>query len=387
MQHTNRFRSGRFRSLLLATALASSLSLVAASNVLAQDPAPLTEDGVITGTMNIDFATRTNLDTSGDLKEGSAAIGAKDTYKFTLAVAKTTEFSGEIARKPKLYSRLISSTKQPGSLYYNINISVLNPANLSQKKTVGKWVGEVPLDAATGTYDLAGGSKIDPPSPLRIDIDAAGSAQAFKDPFAGKFVGKAEKKESLGSKIYERVVNGKKTTITVKRSDPMKFQGVELAKGPVSLYPRTIVNGALDYDYETYNYLTDGITLTYTVGGKEVTDKITGSIKWIEDPNYKTNGKGYYDFNLRFNEEKNKPAQTEGAAFAADSDEAAFFSVDTSIPTLTGKIEYVDSFVPGSDTVQASKVTYALNANKLTKQQIVNFFKLWLIAVGPTNDD
>jgi hypothetical protein len=35
----------------------------------------------------------------------------------------------------------------------------------------------------------------------------------------------------------------------------------------------------------------------------------------------------------------------------------------------------------------ASKVTYALNANKLTKQQIMAFFKLWLIAVGPTNDE
>ena len=35
----------------------------------------------------------------------------------------------------------------------------------------------------------------------------------------------------------------------------------------------------------------------------------------------------------------------------------------------------------------SSKVTYALDANKLTKQQIMNFFKLWLICVGPTNDE
>ena len=32
-------------------------------------------------------------------------------------------------------------------------------------------------------------------------------------------------------------------------------------------------------------------------------------------------------------------------------------------------------------------MTYKLNANKLTKQQIVNFFKLWVVAIGPTNDD
>lgn len=382
MQHTN-----RFRSLLLATALASSLSITAGS-ALAQET--LTEDGVITGTMQIEFGTRTTPDTSGELKEGSPAVGAKDTYKFALNVAKTTEFSGTITRQPKLYSRLIGRTKQDGRLYYDVNIAVINPKDASQKKTVGKWVGEVPLDAATGTYDLAGGAKLENPSPLRIAIDAIGQAQAFTDPFAGKFVGKAEKKESLGSKIYKRVVNGKETTITVKRSDPMKFQGIELAKGPVSSYPRTVVNGSLDYDYETSNYLTDGITMTYTVGGKEITDKITGSIKWVEDANYSTNGQGYYEFNLRFNEEKHKAPQTEGAAFEASDDEAAFFSVDTSIPTLTGKIEYVDTFVPGGGeekVVQSSKVTYSLNANKLTKQQVVNFFKLWLIAVGPTNDD
>jgi hypothetical protein len=29
----------------------------------------------------------------------------------------------------------------------------------------------------------------------------------------------------------------------------------------------------------------------------------------------------------------------------------------------------------------------ALHANKLTKQQIMAFFKLWLICVGPTNDE
>ena len=38
-------------------------------------------------------------------------------------------------------------------------------------------------------------------------------------------------------------------------------------------------------------------------------------------------------------------------------------------------------------TVTASKITYNLNANKLTKQQVMNFFKLWIVSVGPTNDE
>lgn len=372
-------------AMTLAMILAAAPLAEAQPAAQAAAPAEITENGVITGTMNIDFGSRTSLDTSGDLKKGSAAIGAKDKYNFQIQVAKTTEYAGEITRQPKLFSSILGRTKQDGRLYYNVNLAVMNPSDLKQKKTIGKWVGEVPLDPASGTYDLAGGKANE--SPLRIAIDAIGQGQAFTDPFAGKLVGKTEKKEALGSRLYKRVVGGKEVTVTVKRADPMKFQGIELAKGPASIYPRTMVNGSLDYDYETSNYLTEGITFTYSVDGKEYTDKVTGSIKWVEDAQYKTNGRGAYEFNLRFNEDKNKPAQGEGAAFAGQSAEDAFFTVDNSLPSLTGKIDYVDAFIPGEETVSASKITYNLNANKLTKQQIVNFAKLWLVCVGPTNDD
>ncbi|HEY0009438.1 MAG TPA: hypothetical protein VGB55_11990, partial [Tepidisphaeraceae bacterium] len=324
----------------------------------------LTEQGVITGTMDIAFATRTSPDRSGNLKEGSPAAGVKDTYKFQLNVAKTTEFAGEITRQPKLFSSVLGRTMQEGMLYYNVNISVLNPKEMTQKRAVGKWVGEVPLDPANGSYDLSGGKATN--SPLRIAIDAIGQAQSFTDQFAGRLIGKSEKKEGLGSRIYSRVVGGKEVKVTVQRADPMTFQGIELAKGPATIYPRARVNGRLDFDYETSNYLTDDITFAYSADGKEMSDKVTGSIKWVEDPNYNSNGKGYYEFNLRFNEEKNKPAQTEAAAFEGQGAEDAFFAVDNALPALTGRIEYVDTFVPGTDTVSASKVTYNLNANKLT---------------------
>ena len=114
---------------------------------------------------------------------------------------------------------------------------------------------------------------------------------------------------------------------------------------------------------------------------------VTGTIKWIEDPDRATNGKGHYDFNLRFNEEKNKTASSESAAFANMSQEDAFFAVDNSIPCLTGKVEYVDTFISGGTTPSMSKVVYHLDANKLNKQQIVNFYKLWMVCVGPTNDE
>jgi len=359
------------------------MALLASPQASAQET--LTEEGVIGGTMQIEFTTRTTPDTSGDLKEGSPAIGAKDKYAVQLVVAKTIEFTGVVTRQPKLFSSILGRSKQDGRLYYDLNLSVLNPKDLKQKKQVGKWVGEVPVDPKTGAYELAGGKENE--SPLRIAIDAIGQAQAFSDTFAGKLIGKAEKKETLASRTYKRLVGGKSVELVVTRSDPMSFQGIELAKGPASVYPRAIVNGQLDFDYETSNWLTDGIRFKYNLNGVESEDIVTGSIKWVEESDYSTSGKGYYDFNLRFNEEKNRPAQGEEAAFKDLSGEDAFFAVDNAMPALTGRIEYVDSFVPGTDTVSTSKVTYKLNANKLTKQQIVNFAKLWLISVGPTNDD
>jgi len=395
----------RSSSPLLALALAQVL-LVGPSLALAQPdpaapatPAPaataapdaggaqqqMTADNVINGQMTIDFKTRTNLDSSGDLKAGSPAMGAEDTYKFSFNVAETTDFNGEVRRRPKLYSSILGRNKQDAQLFYNIDLSVRNPRDPNQRRSVGKWVGTVPMDVQSGKYDLAGGQATG--SPLRIDVSAVGRAAAFKDNFAGYLVGKAEKKEGLGSRVYNRVVGGKTVSVTVQKSDPMSFEGIQLAKGPAEIYPRATVNGRLDYDYETGNYYADNIKMRYTVDGRDVEDTITGTIKWVEDPDRASNGKGYYDFNLRFNEDRNKVASTEGNAFERMSDEDAFFAVDNTLPTLTGRIEYVDTFIPGGTTPSMSKVIYKLNANKLTKQQVVNFFKLWMIAIGPTNDE
>jgi hypothetical protein len=368
----------------LSLPLLVSLALASPGSVRAQEP--LTKEGVIAGTMDIEFGTRAKLDTSGDLVKGSPALGAKDTYKLDLVVAETTQFEGTISRQPNLYSSVLKRRKQDAQLVYSINLLLMNPKDLKQKKPVGKWVGTVPIDGDTGAFDLSKG--VDKESPLRIAVDTAGAATGFTENFAGKLVGKAEKKEGLASYTFNRVVGGRNVKIEVKKSDPMRFDGLTLAKGPVATYPKTTVSGRLDYDYETGNWYTDGITFKYALDGKDITDVVTGSIKWVEDKDRATNGKGFYDFNLRFNESKEKKAGGEDDAFKKMSDEEAFFAVDNSVPSLTGRISYQDT-MGGADgkAVVASKVTYALNANKLTKQQVVNFFKLWLVAIGPTNDE
>lgn len=375
---------GWFKSFVMPAA--AGMIAFAGTTAVAQEAkdTTITAENVIAGTMDIDFGTRTNMDTSGDLKPNSPALGAKDTYKFTLKVAETTEFSGTVTRQPNLYSKIIASRKQDALISYSIDLAVLNPRDLKQKKVVGKWVGTMPIDTASGAYNLAGGSAKE--SPLRINVDAVGRAPAFVDRFAGKLMGKAEKKENLAQYTFKRVVGNKTATIVVKKSDPMRFEGVVLAKGPAETYPSTTVNGRLDYDYETGNWFTDGIRFSYNIDGVDVTDVVTGSIKWVEDADRKANGKGYYEFNLRFNESKYKKEGGEAAAFEKMSDEDAFFAVDNTVPCLTGRISYVDT-MSGSDLPSSSKVTFALNANKLNKQQIMAFFKMWMIAIGPTNDE
>jgi hypothetical protein len=369
---------------LTCTALAA-VCLVASAT--AQDKT-ITQDGIIRGSMVCEFKTRTQLDTTGTYVDGSPQKGVQDVYTLNLTVADTTEYTGRVTRQPELLTKNILSRKQEAQLKYDIDLAVRNPKNLDERKVVGKWAGTAPFDPKTGIYDLAGGVKLE--SPLRFAINAIGSQTAFTDRFEGRLVGKAQQKDDLTTYTYKRFVGTKTVEIVVKKSDPMRFEDLSLAKGPSPNYPHCVVNGRLDYDYETGNWLTDGIRFRYNLNGKDVEDIVTGSIKWVEDENRRTNGKGFYEFNLRFNEEKNKPATTEAAAFDSLSEEDAFFVVDDSVPCLTGKVSYEDTFIPGGGdepSPASSKVTFALNANKLTKVQAVNFFKLWMICVGPTNDE
>lgn len=343
-----------------------------------------TMEGAITGSMDIDFQTRTKLDRSGQYLDGSPQLGVQDRYSFTLRVAQTTEYAGVVTRQPNIYSRTLRVRKQAAALNFDVALSVLNPRNLNQRKTVGKWTGLVPINTDTGAFELAGDPK---GNNLRIAVETVGAAPAFSEGFGGRLVGKAEKKDNLASYTYKRIVGNKTVEMVVKKTDPMKFENIVLAKGPAEIYPRTTVSGRLDYDYDTGNYLTDGIRFRYSLDGKDYEDVVTGSIKWVPDANRKSNGKGQYEFNLRFNEAKYKPAASEAAAFDTLKDEEAFFSTAGSYPGLTGTVVYEDKMLPGKEEPASSKVTYNLKATKMTKQQVVAFAKLWLVCVGPTNDE
>jgi hypothetical protein len=332
-------------------------------------------DSTIKGKLDIQFNSRAQTDDSG-----TPTVGVKDVYTFDLTVADTLGFQGTIQTLPTILTARLGSEKQKASLTYNLNLLVANPADLTQKKAVGKLVGEVQVDKQ-GVYHFDEGT-------VRIAIDAAGRAQGFESAFRGKAVGKAPKSNSLVERVKKqaqtitRQVKGKTVSLVVKDYDIMTLQGLVLAAGPVRSYPETTVNGEMMYDYERSAWYFRNLTMTYQVDGKTVSDKLSGNIKWVESPQRKSNGQGQYDFDMRFNE----PEQTsnETAVFQKADDEAAFFATDTKLPSLTGAAKYVDRF--RGETVTSSAVTIDLTGNNLNKTQVVNAFKLvWLVGVVPVN--
>lgn len=354
-----------------------SLWMLLLASAQGEELEKITQPGMVSGTVDINFNSRTQL-----AEDGRPEKGAKDVYEIAINVGKTTEFKGRIERQPLLTKKILGTVEQPGQLFYSLDLAVINPVDMTQRKNVGKWVGTVPIDAQ-GVYELAGISE----SPHRIRVDAAGKVPAFTEHFGGRLYGKGKKADGVMS--YVRRLQGKEVKIQVKNVDPMHFEDVVLAMGPAQSYPKCTVSGNLDFDYETGNWLTNGLRFHYTLNGLDYDDVVTGSIKWVEDPDRETNGRGRYEFNLRWNEDTAKPASSEADAFKTANDEEAFFAVDHSVPSLTGTVAYVDTMAKatGENSVTASKITYQLDANQLTKLQVMNFIKLWLIGIGPTNDE
>src|SRR6185295_12419870 len=93
---------------------------------------------------------------------------------------------------------------------------------------------------------------------VRISANAVGTNPATTANFGGEIQGRlpaqagiwglATRASTEVTKTYAYYVNGQVVAHTVKGADPVKFNNVTLAAGPVSVYPETIVNGSIDYD-------------------------------------------------------------------------------------------------------------------------------------------
>lgn len=321
-----------------------------------------------------------------------------DTYTITdLSVADLMTMSGTIQRVPEK------------NLTYSLKFDVNNPANPGQvAKDAAILRGDLPIDSK-GVYTPDTGQ-------LRIDV-VKGAQSSNK--FTGTIQGRAVKRwwnlsqklktaAKEATKVYSRYVDGKVVSIKVKNPDPLRFEGTGLASGPFSFLVQTKVDGTLDYDYELGNWLTDqaGITFTYTVGDKVISDKVTGTIRFAEETGTFTDAKGkklpytgYYEYNLRFNE---PPLNKDQGFFGGDATQAdtdAFFSAaDNSKPGIYGKVYYNDTDTACKKVSNEegkiacvgptrSEINYDLKPVGLTYQQLANWMKVELLVIGPFTDE
>ncbi|MEK7487219.1 MAG: hypothetical protein AABZ60_23050, partial [Planctomycetota bacterium] len=155
-----------------------------------------------------------------------------------------------------------------------------------------------------------------------------------------------------------------------------------LPSGPAKVYPETTVNGEFMYDYDRSAWYFRDIKLSYSFEGKEVTDKLTGHIKWVRDPRREINGQGQYQYDVRVNEPEE--GMTVAAMFEESDDEASFFSVDKNLAALVGTATYKDLI--RDSVLHSSKIVIDLTGNNLSKIQMMNLTKLLLlVGVVPMN--
>jgi len=341
----------------------------------------------VTGQMTIDYSSRSERSSSGI-----------DTYDLQeMKVADLFIMRGTVQR-------------QPGSrMTYSLRYDVLNPSNPSQvARDVAILRGDLPIDSK-GRYLPSDGD-------LRIDVV---KGQQSSSKFGGVLQGRKVLKwwdvasrlrnaRAEAEKVYSRVVEGKTVSIKVKNPDPLGFESVQLAGGPFSFLVPAKVTGNLDYDYELGNWLTDagGLNIAYTIGDRTYTDKVTGSIRYVEEEGNFTDpaGKkreytGYYDYNLRWNEQSVQNDQSFFSGGTQTQDPDAFFSSsDQTKPGIYGKVYYKDSEdhckkqknEKGDEECVGptrSEVVYDLKAVGLTYQQLASWMKIEPLALGPLTDE
>lgn len=327
----------------------------------------------IKGGLNIAYITR---------QSPPNTKGIQDVYKININVANSVLFRGEMTDRPQIIDGWVSKTiVQPRSLKYNIDCDVINPKNPSQTRNIGRMYGFVPI-SSEGVYDYDKGN-------LLVDILPSGTAGGFTSKFSGQALGKPLIRpknwtEQLRETVnINRLVNGKPMSVALKRYDKMEFRQVILAQGPIQIYQPVTVNGQFLYDYDKECWFFNNFTVQYAENNVVKIDRVTGTIRYVKDKNYNVNHLSQYEFDVRVNE----PLPDASVAFAAASDESAFFSTDAAVPGLFGTMSYKD-VVDSKDVTMSSEVKIDLSGNNITKQQLMVLGKVIIFAsVIPINAD
>lgn len=349
------------------------LNALLAMSLIAPALAQTNNTNFIAGEKNIKYNTR---------QTSPIPKGIKDEYSLNINIANSVIFKGTITDLPQLIDGWINkSVVQARRLDYDLACDVVNPKNPTQTKNVGRLFGVVPI-TSDGAYHYE-------PGTLEMSVLPMGNAGGFTSKFGGIALGKplarpanwldTLKRETVN---ITRSVNGKTTTVVLKKYDKLEYRQHTLAAGPVAIYQSVTVNGEMLYDYDKYSWFFNNFTVQYPDNGVIKIDRISGTIRWVESPQRQTNGEGEYQFDVRVNE----PPPNASTAFAPASDESAFFETDTTVPALVGTMKYKDTI--RNNVTLASNVKIQLIGNNISKQQTVVLAKILILsAIVPMNSD
>lgn len=345
------------------------LGRIIAGLVVGMATASMAQSNAITGKLNILYNSRMTAEEEGRLKKG-----VKDLYVLNLTVGDVLLISGKMEHLPTIFSQTLGLVDQDSILVYDLGLLLINPEKKADVRLVSRLGGTVPIDK-DGVYDFN--------EKLAIKATSTFSSVVPLSLFKGRALGIRPASASLIDKAKEKAeayVESKRVqseglkAIRVKKDLMVFTNDFELAGGPVDTYPAVVVQGAMVFDYEKSAWSLAGLTLSYRQGEERVIDKLSGSIRWIEDPNRKVNGKGWYEYDVRINEPE-KAADSGGG-------EEALFATNPMSRSLTGKVKYVDSFK--GDAVVSSRVEIDLSSNNLSQAQRVNLAKLFFcVSVVP----
>ncbi len=347
---------------VLALAVGAGL-LVSGQTVLAEEK--LSESGYITGSLVIDWDSRLPRNREHD----SAKPGVADVFDMDVSVGNTF-YRGKIQCLPYVFSRHLGRVLQEGACRYDVDLGVINPADRSQQRVVGKLVGTATKDR-NGRIDLTA-------SNLRVEVQTIGRATGFTSEFGGSVQSTPVKARTTLTDLMDtaakqtatltRMVGEREVTMTLGDVDPVTFQRTKLAAGPSSNYVEAVVDGQFIYSYETDNWF-PSLTATYA----DTKDRFTGGLKWVDI----SDTSGRYELNVLVNEDQG--ASDESAAFEDDMGEEAFFMPSPARDTINGTITFQDTYVSGVEAPTRSEVKYDVGLQGVTAQQAQIFWKALLL--------
>lgn len=315
-----------------------------------------------------------NLDITYYSRQNPGKVDMADVYNLNLNISNSAIFKGTIKHLP-LVMGSVYGVSQNSSMEFNIDCDIINPSNLTQTKRTARVYGKVPI-TQEGVYQF------DPPLLIigRVDRGTEGK-------FGGVVQGKPlTRKKGWFEALQQEALTltkGSKGKFSVKKYDKMVFISHKIPVGPIDMYPEMTVSGDIVYDYDRSVWFFNNLIITYYFNNIQKVDKLTGNVRWVESPNRKTTGEGEYQFDIKVNE---KPPSEASLFNQTELDEAALFAVDTSTPGLNGTMKYKDTMSNG--TVVASKVQVDLVGNQLSKQTIMNVFKLlFFTTIVPLNNE